>query len=371
MRVGLYLADLDRYRTDSHGIINYSLGLAKSLPAQLHNGEEIIIFAGDRIQGELALSGKRAVQVKTVRTPRGHFSRLMMDHTMAGVWAREHELDIFHFPKGHVPLLRPRRTRLVATVHDDIPMMYAHGAFRATRRRQVKALYIACVTRHSLKVADRIITISNFSASSLERHVASVTERLSVIPNGVSLPLSDPRPRACKPCQLFHFGSVYRHKRSREAIAWALEFLGRNPSYRLVVAGRLSPDAESLCAHPSIQRERSQLSNERVAELLRDSVALLFPSVLEGFGLPPVEAMCLGTPAVWARSAAMPEVMADAPGGFRADDRESFLEALDSVVNIGDHDLAVLAERFRARYSWASVARATMELYRAMAQLPG
>jgi glycosyltransferase involved in cell wall biosynthesis len=95
--------------------------------------------------------------------------------------------------------------------------------------------------------------------------------------------------------------------------------------------------------------------------------ALIFPSEYEGFGLPPFEALCLGTPAIYARTAATAEVLCGTPGGYDSTDEQSFRKAFDEALRLSDEDLQRLQSRLRDRYSWVKVGQRTLEVYRSLA----
>ena len=140
---------------------------------------------------------------------------------------------------------------------------------------------------------------------------------------------------------LVHFGSVFPHKRSLIAISWTVRYLSdRALSLKLVTIGRLDPSVEALVRdHPLVHRYSPFLSNAELTLLLRTSRALIFSSILEGFGLPPVEAACAGTPSTWCRCSAMDEVMAAAPGGHDPWKYDDFARALDDVLGLDENQL--------------------------------
>lgn len=364
-RFGLYLGDLRRSTNDSHGIVNYALGLARALPEILASDEELIVLVGHEIAPEVRDSESANVRFVQCRSPNGMASRLWMDHVSSLREGYRSSIRVMHYPKGFIPLVKWQETKVIATVHDDIPLRYvqapaAHGLVRS------RHAYFAWSLKHSLRRADHILTDSRFSAERLSHHVEGVSERLSVVPLASSLPTLDPIPQHAKRRVMVHLGSRHPHKRSLEGICWTKKFLDANDQYRLVVTGQLTDEAECLCAHPGIRRERNTLSSEQIACLLRDSRCLLFFSSMEGFGLPPVEAISLGTPAVWARSDALPEVMAGAAGGFSVGDELSFRSALDEVLRLDDCQIGDMQVQFCERYSMQATALATLCAYRAV-----
>lgn len=366
VRIGLYLPDLRRSSTESQGIVNYSVGLACALPHELRSGERIVLLYGSEMAGELS-EACRAPGVEAIEWPTrsGWPDRLRRDHLSVVRWARQARLDVLHFPKGFIPATPMRATKVVATVHDDIPICYRENTFASPGRR-FKDTYFSSALRHTLKRADHVITVSEASREALRARVPSVAGRLTVLPNGVSLPLLDCRPQTAKDRVLVHLGSPRPHKRSLEAIIWSRRFLDEEQDFTLIVTGELSPAAEAAARHPRIVRHRQVMTNLEVATLLRDARAVVFPSIMEGFGLPPVEAACMGTPSVWARAGALPEVMGGAPGGFPPHDDDGFLSALREVTRLGDVETRALVGPFRRRFLWRSVASGALEVYRSL-----
>jgi glycosyltransferase involved in cell wall biosynthesis len=374
LRVGLYLADLTHRRTSSHGIVNYALGLTAALLPRLRSNERLVLFVNDEVLAALwSLAGpallEPAAEVHVLQAPRTQVRRLWMDHATSLLRAAVDDVDVLHFPKGFIPLLNPTRARIVATVHDDIPCRYIEGTWdRAHVSGQTR--YFAWAVRHAVRRADHLLTVSEFSRGCLEmrqgrgRHVPPI----SVTRQGVTLPAREFVPVAERQPHVLHIGSRFPHKRSLWGISAVLRHLDRTGlPLRLRILGELDDEAERLAAHPRVDRVRDGLSNEDIATEMAQARALVFPSEYEGFGLPPVEALCLGTPAIYARSAATAEVLQDVPGGYDPVDERSFREAFDQALRSSDQDLRRLQSRLRDRYSWEKVGEQTLEVYRSLA----
>ncbi|HYE50381.1 MAG TPA: glycosyltransferase family 1 protein [Azospirillaceae bacterium] len=208
------------------------------------------------------------------------------------------------------PLLHPRQ--LVA-IHDAgvyaCPESYS-AAFRAWYR----VLY-AVLGRRALKV----LTVSRFSALELTRYAGIRAERLAVVPNAADhfaaqAPAADALARfGLEPGgYVFALGSASRAKNTA-AVARAMAMLPE-PRPLLVTAGHRDPrifadTGESLGAGV---RELGPVSDADLKALYGGALCLVFPSLYEGFGLPPLEAMIAGCPVVAARAASLPEVCGDA-----------------------------------------------------------
>jgi len=370
VRYGLYLADLRPARNDSRGTINYAVGLASALPPLLGPSEKLFLLANPEVWAEVhSVAAKQgSVVVDMVRAPRGMTSRLALDHVRSILWARRRQLTVLHFPKGHLPLWTPRRLATVATVHDDIPVRYARNEFGAGGR-SAKSLYFARMVSHAVAAADRVLTVSVFSAQRLARLAPVDPMKLIVTYEAPTLPpipfvvLSERDPT------ILILGSRFPHKRTGQVLEWSQRFAKSSvgSALRIVVTGQLDPDTEQACADMGVHRVRGVLSSVQLAQLVARSRVLVFGSAYEGFGLPPVEAYSLGTPAVYQRVGAMAEVLDGFPGGYEEPRYDRFEQALAEVMALGDGALLELQTRMRQRFRWSEVARVTLDAYRSAA----
>jgi glycosyltransferase involved in cell wall biosynthesis len=274
-----------------------------------------------------------------------------------------------HFPKGFVPILNPTGARIVATVHDDIPCRYSEGTWGpAHASRQTR--YFAWAVRHAVRHADHVLTVSDFSRARLEMQQGRTRHSppISVTHQGVTLPARAFVSVANRTPHILHIGSRLPHKRSLWGISAVLRHLDETGmQLRLRILGDLDDEAERVASHPRVDRVRTSLSNEDIAAEMAQARALLFPSEYEGFGLPPVEALCLGTPAIYARTAATAEVLRGIPGGYELTDERSFRAAFDEALRSSDEDLRRLQSRLHDSYSWEKAGQRTLEAYRSLA----
>ncbi len=368
-RYGLYLSDLNRDKNDSHGIINYAVGLANALPGALADDEHLIIYANPAIARELTALAEDQLTVR-ITPPPTPVRRIVGDHVLGVQRAAADGVQLLHFPKGFLPLVTPARMRVVATLHDDIPLMYARGDF-GKEYASTKSHYFTFALRHTLRRADALVTVSD---TSLGRFMDLAKENDITMPpafvshQGITLPTEDPVPVADKKPILLHIGSNKPHKRSYEAVQFMLEYARtRGDDLQLTILGPLTRDAELLLRGRAANRIKRTLSGQELARLIRESRALVFNSEREGFGLPPVEAFALGTPAVYAQTDVMIEVLGDAPGSYGQGSYEGFARALDHALSLDTDDLAAIRTTVLTRYNWDAVARETAKAYRQVA----
>jgi len=99
--------------------------------------------------------------------------------------------------------------------------------------------------------------------------------------------------------------------------------------------------------------------------LMNGALALVYPSIYEGFGLPPLEAMACGTPVITSNRSSMPEVVGDAALLVNPNDRADLADAMAQIVNDPSlrEDLRERGLKQVRRFSWEETARLTLEVY--------
>jgi glycosyltransferase involved in cell wall biosynthesis len=259
-------------------------------------------------------------------------------------------------------------SRQACIIHDAA--VFDHpGAYTAAFRCWYRALF-GHLARHSRAV----VTVSQFSAARLLHHLPQLHGRLAVVPNGSDhLAQVVPRPEAlgrwalAKDRYLLAVGCQNRLKNVGRLVE-AVRSVKAAEGFALVVVGGgnarvFAPDAVPDGAdHPIGVIPTGTVDDPTLKALYENALALVFPSVYEGFGLPPVEAMRCGCPVAASDAAAMAEVCGDAALYFDALDEASIARAMQRMVDEpGLRD--ELRRRGRARVaamSWAEAASLLM-----------
>ncbi|CAN7604719.1 glycosyltransferase family 1 protein [Phenylobacterium sp. LjRoot219] len=208
-----------------------------------------------------------------------------------------------------------------------------------------------------------VVTVSEFSKAMLARFGVAPLERIQVVPNGADHMLEvAAEPGALARLGLppgaayvFAFGSLQPHKNLGVLLrAFARPQLR---GLRLVVSGGLDSAAVEQAFEIAPSRNvlfAGRLTDGEIRALLEAAVCLACPSTTEGFGLPPLEAMILGCPAVVAPAGAMPEVCGAAASYAPPDDAAAWAAAIGALAG----DASGRAGRSRrvrahaAQYSW-------------------
>lgn len=214
-----------------------------------------------------------------------------------------------------------------------------------------KTKYMLNLTlRRSVKRADHLLTVSEFSKKEMVKYLGILPEKISVIPNGVDFSRFHTKyPKASiehvvdsfgiDGDYFLYLGTLEPRKnipKLIEAYALLKQKLGNVP--RLVLAGRKGWLYDSIFLRVTelgLAKEvlfTGYVSNEDAPLLMAGAKAFVFPSLYEGFGMPPLEAMACGTPAIVANTASLPEVVGDC--GLYVDpfSVESMVQAMERMV---------------------------------------
>ena len=235
---------------------------------------------------------------------------------------------VIHYPFTIPVPAPPRGARTVVTLHDvqhlDLPHLFSRAEL--VFRRQ----YYERASRR----ADAVITVSAFARERiLERLPALDPDRVIVAPLGVDTTLFQPNPGARDPFVLYPARAWAHKNHARLVEAMALVRRTR-PELRLVLTGGA---LDSLGALPDWVDRRGLVSNEDLRDLYRRASVVAFPSLYEGFGMPPLEAMASGAPVAAATAGSLPEVVGDAAVLFDPNDPESIAAGiLTALVQGGD-----------------------------------
>jgi glycosyltransferase involved in cell wall biosynthesis len=232
---------------------------------------------------------------------------------------RRHGIRLLHSPDAFAPLCGS--CLKVITIHDLIPIACRDALYASSKARWWR-LWLAWL-KLQCRAASRVITVSQHSAMDIERFLNVSPERIRIIPNGVQLPAqADPPAEVRRITQggpfILYVGRRDPYKNLAGLVrAFALVRIQKGDA-RLVLAGAPDPRYREV----EIESQRLGLGNSVVlaghvgdaglAELYRNAAVFAFPSLYEGFGLPPLEAMACGAPVVASNRTSVPETVGDA-----------------------------------------------------------
>jgi glycosyltransferase involved in cell wall biosynthesis len=295
-------------------------------------------------------------------------------NTRLGLAARG-RADLFH--SLHFPVPIGFDGPLVATIHDLIPLLAPESVPRSSVRAAFAGLVRLAVTQ-----ADVVVCVTRSAAETITQRFGA-DSHFVVIHHGLGL--AAPSPVASidvmaryglHPGYVLWVGGIKPHKDVPTLVAAHMllpqELRDRHP---LVLAGDDDTVAgrqlktrlrDSDHGRSGLIRMLGKVELDELAGLYDSAAVFAFPSRIEGFGLPPLEAMAHGVPVVSSRADPMPEVLGDASLYFEPGDARGLAAQLENVLT--DPGLArglrtSGAERVR-RYSWERTARETAAAYR-------
>ncbi|MBA2462258.1 MAG: glycosyltransferase family 4 protein [Actinobacteria bacterium] len=261
-------------------------------------------------------------------------------------------VDLVHYPLTIAvpPLPLPSAVTVHDLQHLDLPHLFSRGE-RLFRRRAHEG---------SARRAQAVIVPSQFVRRSVVERLGVPPERVHAIPHGIDherfRPGSEPR----QPFLLYP-GRRWPHK-NHERLFEALVLLRHErPELELVLTGgghegRLAPDGVRVAGH---------VSSDELVSLYRRAACLVFPSLYEGFGQPPLEAMACGCPVAASNAAAIPEAVGEAAALFDPEEPVDIAAVVSAVLESPQRFVQAGLAR-AAQFTWTETARRHEEVYRSM-----
>jgi glycosyltransferase involved in cell wall biosynthesis len=222
--------------------------------------------------------------------------------------------DVFWAPHFNTPILPVKAKKRITTIH-DVNHLSAISTISVLKKKYSKILYLNAIKRSRI-----VITVSNFSKKEIVKYTNVNPDKIKVIYCGVSdrfktyKTLKIPLPKK----YILFVGNVKPHK-NLKVLLEAYSSLNKElqSTYKLVVLGKKSGFITSdKSVFKYIEKENitsavfftDYIKDEFVSSIYKNAQLLVFPSLYEGFGLPLIEAMTVGTPVLSSNSASLPEI---------------------------------------------------------------
>jgi glycosyltransferase involved in cell wall biosynthesis len=275
--------------------------------------------------------------------------------------------DLYHFPNFVLPPLR--RGKAVVTIHDVSFMRYPQFAEAANLR------YLTAKIKDTVRRADAIITISQFSADEIVELLGVPAERVFPIHLGIDAsfaPQSEARVAAIRQTYglerpyLLAVGTIEPRKNLPFIVDVFEQIKGFDGD--LVLAGgpgwKHGPIFDRIASSPLRDRIRHLVPRDEddLPAIYGGAACLLQPSFYEGFGFPPIEAMACGTPVVSSRGGSLPEIIGAAAPLLETDSPESWCAAIMEQIETGSGD-AEMRRQHAAQFKWQTTAERTWDVY--------
>jgi len=303
------------------------------------------------------------VCVHGVRFRDGFARRLIWEQTALPLLARRIRAEVTYSPANFGPLLAPAPVILLRNA----------VAVGESERRYSKRLYwkaLGAMTWASLLCCRRAIAVSDYARSALTRRLpSSVVGRVEVVHHGVDPLFSPPPPGDRREDFVLAVSDLYIQKNLLRLLDAFAVVHREFPHISLRVAGGALDADYARDLHRTVAKRDldghvrflGHVPAHELADLYRRCVLFVFPSLVETFGNPLVEAMACGAPIVSSDATAMPEVLGDAALFFDPRDTRAMAECIATVLRDADlrRRLGTRAEARARHFSWDETARRT------------
>jgi len=289
------------------------------------------------------------------------------------------KLDLVHFPHFNIPIFYSQP--FVVTIHDLIITHFP--TTRATTSGPIKYFFkrhgYRLVIASAVKRAKKIITVSEYTKKELMEFFSLPQEKICVtyeaadpFSEGSDEPKSVLRRHKISQPYLLYVGNAYPHKNLEKLLEAHKELLKQYPDLKLVLVGRMDYFFSRLRKYcNSLGLDKNVIFPGFVPDadlpaLYRQAELYVFPSLAEGFGLPPLEAMQYGVPVVSSSVTSLPEVLDQSAAYFDPTNKHAIVKVISDLLNSPDKGDLLRQRGYEniKRFSWKKMAEETLSLYR-------
>ncbi len=380
MVIGL---DCRLYSPKFTGIGRYVFELIKNL-IELDQTNRYILYFNEPEFEAFAVPNERW-QKKLVNIP--HYS--IAEQTRFCYFLNQEPVDLMHFPHFNAPLLY--RRPFIVTIHDLTLHYYPHKSYhpKPSLKKKLQIAAYRFLMGQVVKHAKHVIAVSENTKKDLMKEYrvdpAKISRIYEGVPEDFHIRSSTLNSNSLPPLALvrrggrglggkpyFCYAGVLRsHKNILKLIEAFRLFLSKGYEARLVLIGKKDP------AYPEILNNGNPniiltdfVSDEELRALISGSLAFVFPSLYEGFGLPPLEAQALGVPVISSNSSSLPEVLGESALYFDPKKPEAIAQAMEKILT--DTKLRTeLIEKGREnvkRFSFQRMSQEILDIYAKIVQ---
>jgi len=362
MRIGI---DARFYspRVGGGGIGRYVEELVKRL-VELPSEHEFILYFKPENFDAFTTHNPRV----TKRLVKAHWYGLREQLEMPMAFLRD-KLDLVHVPHFNVPYFCP--VPFIATIHDLILFEVPESA-KATSLGpffyKLKRFGLWLTIARIAKRAKRILTPSQATADSLVKQFPKAADRIVVTPEGADH-IGLGRAHETHQPNFLYVGSSYPHKNLYYLLE-AMEYVDEQlPNSKLTLVGKDDAWMKGLMRRSHAMEipviHAPFASDDELAKLYDQATAFIYPSLVEGFGLPPLEAMRRGTPVIASDIPCHREVLGHAAILVSPEEPELLAKEMIRLAKSQSvrSELSALGFKQAERYSWVNTAKKTLEVY--------
>lgn len=350
---------------------------------------QFVIFLSKDNYDEFSLNQFKHKKIKKVLADVGWYGfkeQLIFPYL---IWREK--LDLIHFPHFNVPILN--FTPFVLTIHDLILTKFPSKKASTLNNLKYyfKHLMYQIVIKLALRRAKKVIAVSNFTKEDLIKRLKAREDKIIVTYEGVanlakgrdnlfvvkldnqetlfSYNISSP--------YLLYVGNAYPHKNLEFLLTVFPELEKRKKNLKLVLVGkedyfyrRIKREASRLNLWQENNKNNLVIFTDYVPDpqlkiLYNQAFIYIFPSLYEGFGLPPLEAMANSCPVLSSDQASLPEILGSAAIYFDPKNKESLIDSFNQLIINKSlrEDLINKGKSWVKKYNWWECASLTFNIY--------
>ena len=362
MKIGI---DARLYGTKHRGLGRYVQKLVDGVVKADTKNQYVLFFTKDNIKEFKTQNSK----VKTVEVNARWYS--LKEQSVVPKIIKKEKLDLMHFPHFNVPF--SFNDRYIVTIHDLIIDHFPDS--RATNlpkwQYKIKLSAYKKILSHAVKKAEKIIVPSKFVKTDLMSLYQVSEEKIEVTYEGYFLEddhesVDIKRFQINKP-YLLYVGAAYPHK-NLERLINVFNTINKSDKYQLVFVGKVDKFYQKL--KDAVKNKdiifTGFVSEGELKSLYQNALINVFPSLYEGFGLPPIEAQAHRLPVVSSNRSSMPEVLSDSVIYFNPEDESDMVNKITKVLNNDKirQDLIKKGLENIKKFSWDKMVDETIKLYK-------
>jgi glycosyltransferase involved in cell wall biosynthesis len=291
----------------------------------------------------------------------------------------KYNLDLVHFPHFNVPLFY--RKKFIVTIHDLILIHFPtiKGTTLNPFLYKLKFWAYKLVINSAIKRAEKIIAVSEFTKKDILSNYLINSDKINVIYEACDdfCNFSSQKKEEIlekygiiKP-YILYVGNAYPHKNLEELVLAFSQIRKEITNLRLVLVGKEDYFYNRLKKIIQIEKIEKVIFSGFVPDkdldtVYREAELYVFPSLYEGFGLPPLEAMAKGVPVISSNHPCMKEILCSSAAYFNAKDRNEIAEKIRNLISNTEEKKNLREKGYQQikKYSWSKMAEETLKTYK-------
>ncbi|MFL0195591.1 glycosyltransferase family 4 protein [Clostridium sp. WILCCON 0269] len=289
---------------------------------------------------------------------------------------KKETVDIYHIPQNGIGISENIECKKIVTIHDLIPYILPETVGKGYLSKFLKEM------PKIIDLADGIITVSDCSKKDILKFFPINEDKIFVTPLAANSRYTPLEKDKCRyeinsnynienPFILYIGGFSPRKNVSSLITAFSKIHKKLDKNYDLVIAGSNKDDSDmlkNLSINLNIDKNIrfTGFVEEKMMPIFYNACDIfIYPSLYEGFGLPPLEAMSCGTPVITSNISSIPEVVGDGGILINPFDIESLMYSIEALINDSSirEELSLKALKQSAKFSWEKTSEKTIEVY--------